>query len=240
MILLLVHNRKGRKKPVVEGTATDNNQEGGTAPLTYGNRSHSAHGFRARVIDRAQTSRFLQSSRLTFKFDIITIIIMDPLSITASVVGLLAAAGKMTTIIRSAISAWREPPIVLLEADMEVGDFGRVLSTLRRYLVQVDEITPERRPLIALDDLIATFTDAVLTFSGLERVITEYQNTSVSIQPFVWAKCRESTAWHVRALQRQKSSLSLMLSIIQWQVIRESPRGWSNANHSTVSRVSRQ
>lgn len=143
---------------------------------------------------------------------------MDPLSITASVVGLIAAAGKMTSIIRSAMSAWREPPVVLLEADMEVGDFQRVLSTLRRYLVQIDEIPAERRPLIALDDLIATFTDAVLTFTGLEKAIAEYRNTSVPRQPFVWAKCRESTALHTRSLQRQKSSLSLMLSIIQWQV----------------------
>ena len=127
----------------------------------------------------------------------------------------------MTAVIRSAISAWREPPAVLTEADMEVGDFARVLSTLRRYLVQLDEIPTERRPLIALDDLIATFTDAVLTFSSLETAIAEYRNTSVSIQPFVWAKCKESTAWHIRALQRQKSSLSLILSIIQWQVMGE-------------------
>ncbi|KAL5326426.1 hypothetical protein ACEPPN_004111 [Leptodophora sp. 'Broadleaf-Isolate-01'] len=126
---------------------------------------------------------------------------MDPLSVTASVVGLLAAAGKVAMVL----------------SKVRVTELGGIFSTVQKLLSAISS-TP-RRPIamIQVEQLIATLTEAVLTLSELDALVTPLGACSslplLEHLKFAWKK--DVITNIMLRLDRHKSSLSVMLNIIQ-------------------------
>lgn len=145
---------------------------------------------------------------------------MDPLSVTASIVGILAAAGKVGELLHGAISTAKDAPRVLISLACEVQEVRAAVFSLKLLLADLSSTQTHRAALIQIDQLIVTLADTVLTFSELETAITPFvasQGAIVSLRAkFKWLWTEDSCNKIVDRLQRHKSTLSLMLNILQW------------------------
>jgi hypothetical protein len=143
---------------------------------------------------------------------------MDPLSVAASVVGLLAAGGKVTSLLFTVITKCKETPDLLRSIMWEVGDISTALGSLQDFVSSRAKAASERGNLIQLDQLLTTLTGCVTTYSDLQFIlegldISEEMGTFNRIK---WMRQENRLNTLVQRLQSHKSSLTLMLTIMQW------------------------
>ena len=143
---------------------------------------------------------------------------MDPLSVAASVVGLLAAGGKVTSLLFAIITSCKDSPELARSIMWEVADISAALGHLQDFVGGRTAATSERGSLILLDQLLTTLTGCVTTYSDLQSMlvrlnISEDMGTFDRIQ---WVRQEGKLNSLVQRLQNHKSSLTLMLTIIQW------------------------
>ncbi|KAL2014051.1 hypothetical protein VTN00DRAFT_1576 [Thermoascus crustaceus] len=146
---------------------------------------------------------------------------MDPLSITASVVGILTAAGNVATILGQVKDAPESISAILTE----VNHIRIIFKALQRFLDRTHRrLAPQRAALIHIDDVVVILTQIVLVFSELEAFVRPFavqqksQAPSVKLSPWrrvIWAWQKPSALRLVNQLQRHNASLSLLLQIIQ-------------------------
>jgi len=145
---------------------------------------------------------------------------MDPLSVTASIVGIIAAAGKVVELVGPVVRGIKNAPGALRDVYAESTDIQAILSSLQPFLCNLSSVAPARLALIQLDQLIVTFTDAVLAFSELDLLLEPLQAGIGQALPFLtrakWVTKQGRICDIVARLQRHKATLSLMLNIIQW------------------------
>jgi hypothetical protein len=143
---------------------------------------------------------------------------MDPLSVMASVVGLIGAAGKVGAVLLAVKTSIWDAPRLMDQMLSQVKELEISLSAVQRFLVGVSSAPRDRISLIRVEQLVATLTEAVLTFSELEALVTSIaKDNGLSITTrlmYVWKE--DAVADIMLRLERHKSSLSLMLNIAQW------------------------
>ncbi|KAL9634084.1 MAG: hypothetical protein Q9164_004306, partial [Protoblastenia rupestris] len=143
---------------------------------------------------------------------------MEPLSISASIVGLLCAAGKVSSILTTITTHYADVPRLVRSVKFEAREFELALSSLQYLLSELAQAQTDRLGLVSLDNLVVTLTESVLTFSELETVLTPF---AWSAEPTWWNRLNwlvrdESTISRiVEQIQRHKASISLMLNILQ-------------------------
>ncbi|KAK3985354.1 hypothetical protein QBC44DRAFT_384998 [Cladorrhinum sp. PSN332] len=138
---------------------------------------------------------------------------MDPLSVSASIVGLLTAAGKTNALLET-ISSIRNAPASIREAQRETRHTEVALRSLHRFLQHLDPSNP-RLEMIQVDELRVVLADAMLIFSSFEEMLLSlagFARVRVAIR---WTKYAKEIDEHLAKLERYKSSLALMLSILQ-------------------------
>ncbi|KAH8716779.1 hypothetical protein GQ44DRAFT_560180, partial [Phaeosphaeriaceae sp. PMI808] len=144
---------------------------------------------------------------------------MDPLSVTASIVGILAAAGKIGELLNGTISTAKDAPQVLTTLACEVREVQAVLPSLQILLINLSSAQPHRAAMIQLDQLIVTLTEAALTMSDLEKGIAPFivpPGSKVPVRVRLrWTRAEGNCTKIVERLQRHKASMSLMLNILQ-------------------------
>lgn len=143
---------------------------------------------------------------------------MDPLSILASVIGLLTAAEKVSSVLRTITTNIRDAPRLAQSVLLEVNQVHIALNSFHGFLHRIGSAPRRRLAMIQLDHPIAMLTDLVLTFSELDAIVTKL-NVAPDIRVWnrvKWAWKEEAISQILEPLQRQKSSLSLMMNIIQW------------------------
>jgi hypothetical protein len=138
---------------------------------------------------------------------------MDPLSIAASVTGILTASGK----ILSVISQVYEAPEYIKAIGIEVHHIRIIVAALRRFLDRTRQLLPHRAALIQIDDVVAILTQTVLTFSELEAVVRSASSHGALLR-LSWPWQQAGATRLVGRLQQHKMTLSLMLQIMQWLV----------------------
>ncbi|KAF2832706.1 hypothetical protein CC86DRAFT_401453 [Ophiobolus disseminans] len=156
---------------------------------------------------------------------------MDPLSVTASIVGILAAAAKIGESLHGTISTAKDAPQVLTALDCEVREFQAALSSLQVLLLDLSSASPHRTALVQVDHLIATLTECVLTFSELETTIVPFASLRGPKVPLrtrlKWTRAESDCLKILERLQRHKSTISLMLNIFQCASDAEASRSQS-------------
>lgn len=142
---------------------------------------------------------------------------MDPLSVTASVVGLLGAAAKVYGLLEFVSSA-KNAPTTLREAQLEVKHVEIILQSFQRYVLQLDSVDVRRRRCIQMDDLIIALSDAMLVFSDFESLLSVLTGLTRLRAAVSWHKFSKQISEHIAKTQRNKTTLMFMLSILQWYV----------------------
>ncbi|KAI1278225.1 hypothetical protein F5Y07DRAFT_361115 [Xylaria sp. FL0933] len=148
---------------------------------------------------------------------------MDPLSVAASVVGLLAAGGKVTSLLFTVITKCKDSPSLARSILFEVADISAALGQLQDFLIDRTKATPERGNLILLDQLLTTLTGCVTTYSDIQFILTG-MNISEDMGAFdriKWMRHEDRLNTLVQRLQSHKSSLTLMLTIVQCKSMEE-------------------
>ena len=98
---------------------------------------------------------------------------MDPLSVAASVVGLLGAAAKVTTFLYSCWSSIDNAPKLARSLAYEVSTTSGCLAQVQAFLLQPtdSQSLKSRTDLIMVEQVLVSLTDCVCVFSDLEKVI---------------------------------------------------------------------
>jgi hypothetical protein len=142
---------------------------------------------------------------------------MDPLSVAASLVGLLAAGGKIISLL-SKVTSVTDAPVLAREALTELNDISTALQHLQDFVTGATVVPAERRQHVFLEHLVASLTGCVTTYSELEKIVDSLKIGSSNMGVFdrVWWAVKENEIKSiVQRLQNHKSSLNLMLSILQ-------------------------
>ena len=102
----------------------------------------------------------------------------------------------------------------------EVNGLSTVLGHLQTYISGLATSSKSRTSLILVEQVVVTLADCVTTFSELEAVLgTARIESELRILDRVkWAAKESKVADIQRRLQCNKSSLTLMLTILSWSV----------------------
>jgi cell division control protein 24 len=152
---------------------------------------------------------------------------MDPLSIAASVTGLLTAAGAVAKILKPYVSAAWETHShnnIAAQVHSEIQSASIILSALQKLTTNIGSVPTRYASLIQVDQVIAVLTDGVLLFSELEGSLVSLPSFDPT-SPWLprrsrqqWARKESTFTALLTRLQGFKSSISLMLTILQRQV----------------------
>ena len=96
---------------------------------------------------------------------------MDPLSVAASIAGLLSAAGAVTKVLAPYVTAARETPKITVQVNSEIQSITIILSALQSLARNFGSVPVQRAALIQVDHVVAVLTGGVLIFSDLEVVV---------------------------------------------------------------------
>lgn len=143
---------------------------------------------------------------------------MDPLSVTASVVGLLAGAGKVIGVLHKLKSSVGDAPDSFHHLLSQMKDLRICLLATKEFLKGIKAASAARASMIPINELVAILTEAVLTISELEALVIPlgFPSELSMGKRLAWAWNEERISSIMTRLDRHKSSLSYMLNIVQW------------------------
>ncbi len=95
----------------------------------------------------------------------------DPLSIAASVVGLLATAGKICSVLGDFVFSAADAPQSARAALTAVDEVRLALAAVKQLIDTVASLPSERKALVQLDHIAITFSNCILTLSELESLV---------------------------------------------------------------------
>lgn len=142
----------------------------------------------------------------------------DPLSVAASIGGLIALAGQLYVALDGLITNIKDAPSLASTVRSEIRSFRNSLNALRSVLHDPNFDGSRRATLISADYIEMSFTDAVLVFSDLETNIiplTRFTEDGLAMR-MEWTRKKAKMLDLVNRLQWQKHTLNLQLNILRW------------------------
>lgn len=147
---------------------------------------------------------------------------MDPLSIAASVAGLIAAGGKLAAILTQICRLSDAPPLCKAVLT-EVCDTAMALRQVQNFLNGQLYVPSERREYVLLEHVATALTGCVMTKDELETLLDGmgliYAGNGTSIRGVFdrvkWVRKEQDIQRLVQRLQNHKASLNLILTIFQ-------------------------
>ena len=145
---------------------------------------------------------------------------MDPLSVTASVVGLLGAAAKVTSCLHSCWSSIGSAPKLVQSLATEVTTFSGCLAQMQAFLLQPSDnqsLRP-RTDLIMVKQVRVSLSDCVCVFSDLERVVDSLRLDGQMrfLDRVRWMSKEKVISTILARLQRAKLTLNLIITTLTW------------------------
>ncbi len=143
---------------------------------------------------------------------------MDPLSISASIFGIITCGVQVSRWLKIFIDGVNDAPSSARRVLTELTGIHACMHQLQGFLLGDEEAAKNRRSLIMMDQVVVVFTDCVLAFSELEQTLASLQTGEHMrvIDKLKWSS-KETTILRILArLQSSKTSLNLMLTILTW------------------------
>ena len=146
---------------------------------------------------------------------------MDPISVAASIAGLLTAAAKVSSILSSVITSAKRAPKLALSASVEVTNISVCLNQLQSFLLRTQTKSQSQENLILVEQVLVVLSDCVLVFSELEQTLDplKLEEPWQAHRAVKWMRREKDVAAIVTRLQSSKVSLSLIMTILNWQVL---------------------
>ena len=143
---------------------------------------------------------------------------MEPLSVSASIIGILGAAAKVSSVLINFVKNTNAAPKLAQTVLADVNGLSTVLNHVQTDLLGTASPTKSRASLILVEQVLVTLAECVTTFSELEDVLgtSKHDAEMDTLNRIIWATKESKVADIQRRLQSNKSSLTLMLTILQW------------------------
>ena len=144
----------------------------------------------------------------------------DPLSIAASVAGLAAVAGKVVKILYNFVSDLDDAPHLARSALDTVNETRLALEAIGHLIETIESVSAWRKTLIRLDHVGLTLSNCIMTLSELEALVSMDDDDDAGIlQRIQWVRVEGKVERLLPRLESQKTSLSLMVTVLQWYVM---------------------
>lgn len=139
------------------------------------------------------------------------------LEVSAAIIGILAAAGKVAETLGPVVSAFVDAPKHANTILIEVRYTRTILLGLQSLFDELSAVPQRRKQLIQIDQLIAALTDGVLLFSELESLVDRLGDPKDALLSRAkWARKDHELESIVARLLGFKTSVALMLGILRW------------------------
>ncbi|KPI39131.1 uncharacterized protein AB675_4698 [Cyphellophora attinorum] len=146
----------------------------------------------------------------------------DPLSVSASVIGLLTAGVAITKTLNDVVQQYKDVPKFSKSVQQEVTNITAALELLHPYLDQKARASSDRKALIQVEHVVTTLTGCVITYSDLQALLdTLHQDPKRAFDKLKWVRREKQISALVSDLQYHKSSLTLILTTLQCQSLQE-------------------
>ncbi|PGH17526.1 hypothetical protein AJ79_01126 [Helicocarpus griseus UAMH5409] len=163
---------------------------------------------------------------------------MDPLSITAAVVGILGAAQKVTSGLNTFTRNTGAAPDLARSVLVEVTSTTAVLSQLQSLLLGTTIASKTGASLILVEQVIVVLTECVKTFSELEDTLGTSGDPAELrfIDKVKWGLKEPQINSIQQRLQSNKMNLTLMLTILQCKAL-EDAKAEADKLHDRIGEV---
>ena len=143
---------------------------------------------------------------------------MDPLSIAASVVGLLGATVKVTTVLDTFFRDLKDVPNVARRILQEASDIGTCLAQLQAFLIGSRVGSRSRTALIMVEQVVVVLTSCVMIFSELEATLESLGDDTPKQfgKRIAWFRKESKLETLCQRLNSSKTSLNLLLTTLTW------------------------
>ena len=150
---------------------------------------------------------------------------MDPLSVSAAVVGILGASAASISTLRSIWNTISEAPKFAQDVLSEVTAISGCLGQLQTFLLNIDAVDRSRTALLMVDQVLVSLTECVSVFSELQKLLDLVKGDGEINQPkdkmplasrLKVASREQNIKDVVVRLQASKSTLNLMLTTLTW------------------------
>lgn len=145
---------------------------------------------------------------------------MDPLSVSASIIGITTAAVQVSRMLKTFIDGANGASTSARGVLIEVTGIHVCLRQLEDFLLGKREAARSRRSLIMIEHLVIIFTDCVSLFSELEQTLESLKTDGYMrvIDRLKWSMKESAISKLLLRLQSSKASLNFMLTILTWLV----------------------
>jgi cell division control protein 24 len=140
---------------------------------------------------------------------------VEPLSVAASIAGLLSLAGQIYNVLDKFITDTQDAPVFANEVLVEVHAFRNSLQALQS-LLQSSAFSAARAALVSSESVVIACTDATLLFSKIEAEVTSLVHGDGFFTRVRPTQKKTKLEALVTRLQWQKTTLILQLNILQW------------------------
>jgi len=140
----------------------------------------------------------------------------DPLPIIASVSGLIAISAKIASNAKQLYDSGKDAPNSIRRISEEMEQLHLIFGQVQMLLEGQKRPSRSRLTMLPLHHLMTILSSCVLAHSGLDKKLSEVASASLGARAR-WALWKEAEAGEILLeLERHKSSLHMMLTIIQW------------------------
>ncbi|KAL9614073.1 MAG: hypothetical protein Q9167_001427 [Letrouitia subvulpina] len=166
---------------------------------------------------------------------------MDPISVSASILGLLGAAAKISEVLTHLVSTSRSAPKVAQRVLNEVNDLRLCFCRLQDFMSGFQSGLESRRTMIMVDQVVATLTSCVMAFSELEEVIAWLRSNNPHRADFRirWMVKEQTISKLLERLHSSKISLNLMLTALTCTQVEEAHAAIENLTSLVQTMISR-
>ena len=139
---------------------------------------------------------------------------MDPLSVTASITTILTAAAQVSNL----LSQVQNAPASMTAISAEVEHIEIVFRALKNFVDRARAVSRPRAALLQIEDVATILTRTVLVFGELQTLMASFSpHRQIMLSTRLrWARSESGIRRLVDQLQQHKTSLSLLLQVIQW------------------------
>ncbi|KAL8687079.1 MAG: hypothetical protein Q9224_005258, partial [Gallowayella concinna] len=148
---------------------------------------------------------------------------MDPISVSASILGLLGAAAKISEVLTSFVKGVKDAPGLAQRTLTEVEDLKLCFHQLQDFVNQDGSRTRTRTSMIMVHQLVVILTHSIITFSELETAVEGLKPRSSFIMNsrFRWMAKEHTITLLLQRLQASKISLNLLMTTLTCAGIEE-------------------
>ncbi|KAI0427155.1 Rho GTPase activation protein [Xylaria sp. FL1042] len=143
----------------------------------------------------------------------------DPLSVSASILGLITAGAKISQVLAQVVRKARRARGEFRNVQAEVASIQAILSQLQNFLLGTQRASRSRTSLIMVDQVIATLATCVTTFSELDSFAKALKSESDLglLDRVRWIVIEGEFKEILARLVSHKTSLNLILTILTCQ-----------------------